>query len=69
MPQKKNLHDDVGEMQPSENEKTMKEKKENIGCFGWVMRAMGLMLLWELGGCLMPFVLLFLAVLLIKMCG
>ena len=56
-------------MQPSENEKTMKEKKENIGCFGWVMRATGLMLLWELGGCLMPFVLLFLAVLLIKMCG
>jgi hypothetical protein len=47
----------------------MEAKKENIGCFGWVMRATGLMLVWKMGGCLMPWIVLAMLVLMAKMCG
>ena len=47
----------------------MEKKKEDIGCFAWVMRATGLMLVWKVGGCLLPWIALAGLVLMIKMCA
>lgn len=49
--------------------KSMEGNKENIGCFGWVMRATGLMLVWKVGGCLMPWIALVMLILIVKMCA
>jgi hypothetical protein len=47
----------------------MEEKNNRIGCFGWVMRATGLMLVWKVGGCLMPWVALAMLLILAQMCA
>lgn len=47
----------------------MGNKNENTGCFAWVMRVTGLMLLWKVGGCLLPWIALVGLVLMIRMCA
>lgn len=47
----------------------MENNKDNIGCFGWVTRATGLMLVWKIGGCLMPWIVLALLLIMVQMCA